>query len=168
MLSQKLVDQFTYLGSNISSAESNVNIRMRRVWTIIERLIYQIKKTGILPSYNCINAIVWLHQLDFNETIGEKARWELRKSIACYLQQILEVVLYKTAVVRRLAFHLTNYPSKTCSALLEKQDRTHKWSFPENSYTWKLQWWSTSKVLQTLALCWDCLQSTGPTRRNGR
>ena len=31
-------DQFIYLGSNISSTESNVNIRIRKAWIIIDKL----------------------------------------------------------------------------------------------------------------------------------
>ena len=34
----KLVDQFKYLDSNISSTESNVNIYIGRTWTAIDRL----------------------------------------------------------------------------------------------------------------------------------
>ena len=34
----KLVDQFTYLGSNISSTESYVYIRQVKVWNAIDRL----------------------------------------------------------------------------------------------------------------------------------
>ena len=34
----KLVDQFIYLGSNISSTENDVNICIGRVWTAIDRL----------------------------------------------------------------------------------------------------------------------------------
>ena len=34
----KLVDQFTYLGSNISSTESDVNLRIPKAWTAIDRL----------------------------------------------------------------------------------------------------------------------------------
>ena len=34
----ELVDQFTYLGSNISSTESDVNIRLGKLWTTIYRL----------------------------------------------------------------------------------------------------------------------------------
>ena len=34
----KLVDQFTYLGSNISSTESDVNIQLGKAWTIIDNL----------------------------------------------------------------------------------------------------------------------------------
>ena len=35
---QKSVDQFIYLGSNISSTESNINIRVRKTWTAIDKL----------------------------------------------------------------------------------------------------------------------------------
>ena len=34
----KLVDQFTYLGSNISSTESDVSIRLAKAWNAIDRL----------------------------------------------------------------------------------------------------------------------------------
>ena len=34
----KLLDQFTNFGSNISSTESDVNIRIGKAWTAIERL----------------------------------------------------------------------------------------------------------------------------------
>ena len=33
----KLVDQFTYLGSNISSTEIDVNIRMEKLWSTIDK-----------------------------------------------------------------------------------------------------------------------------------
>ena len=35
---QKLVDKFTYLGSNISFTESDVNIRLAKACTAINRL----------------------------------------------------------------------------------------------------------------------------------
>ena len=34
----KLVDKFPYLGSNISSIESDVHIRLAKAWNAIERL----------------------------------------------------------------------------------------------------------------------------------
>ena len=36
--SLKEVDQFIYLGCNISSTESNINIRIGKTWTAIDRL----------------------------------------------------------------------------------------------------------------------------------
>ena len=37
-MSLKLVDHFIYLGSNISSTESNVNIRVEKAWIAIDKL----------------------------------------------------------------------------------------------------------------------------------
>ena len=34
----KLEDEFTYLGSNISATENDVNMRLEKVWTVINRL----------------------------------------------------------------------------------------------------------------------------------
>ena len=34
----KLVDQFTYLGGNMSSTESDLNIRIAKAWIAIDRL----------------------------------------------------------------------------------------------------------------------------------
>ena len=36
---QKLVDQFIYVGSNISSTERDVNIHIGKVWNVIDRLM---------------------------------------------------------------------------------------------------------------------------------
>ena len=74
----KLVNQFTYLGSNISSTESNINICIGKAWTVIDKLTTIWKsdfsnKTGILPSCSCVITIVWLHHLDLNEMHGEKS-----------------------------------------------------------------------------------------------
>ena len=35
----KLVGQFVYLGSNISSTETNVNIHISKAWTAIDKLL---------------------------------------------------------------------------------------------------------------------------------
>ena len=61
----KLVDHFTYLDSNISSTEYP--------WW---------NKAEIIPSCSWITTIVWLHQLDLNKTIAEKAEWELYNDMA--------------------------------------------------------------------------------------
>ena len=36
---QKLVDKFTYLVSNVSSTERDVNMRLAKTWTAINRLL---------------------------------------------------------------------------------------------------------------------------------
>ena len=66
-------------------------------------------KTEILLNCSCVNPIVWLHLLDLDKVLLEKARWVLHKDAMCCLEQILEAVLYKTALVPPLASHLTNH-----------------------------------------------------------
>ena len=51
-----------------------------------------INLTGILPSYSHVSIIVWLHDLEFNETLGEKARWRLHKDVTLFFEQFLEAV----------------------------------------------------------------------------
>ena len=36
--SLKLVDKFTYLGSNVSSTKNDINTRLAKAWTAIDRL----------------------------------------------------------------------------------------------------------------------------------
>ena len=71
----KLVDKFTYLGSSVSSTESNVNIWLAKVWTAINRSsiiwksnlsnkikcnFFQAAVMSILP-YTCTNTTLCMH-----------------------------------------------------------------------------------------------------------
>ena len=119
----KLVEQFSYFSSNISSTESDVSIHVGKAWTIIDTLSIIWKsdlsyKMGIFPSCSCVSTIVYLHHLDSNE----KARWELHKNAVYYFEQILEAAPNKTAALRPLASYLINHSSMMniiCWALLE-------------------------------------------------
>ena len=77
----KLVDYFVYHGSNISSTEIYVSIRIGKVWTAIDRLT-TLRKSDlseeierILPRCSSVSTIVWLHHLDFHKTLTEKFLW---------------------------------------------------------------------------------------------
>ena len=66
---------------------------------------------------------VGLHNLELNETLRKKARWEILKNAAYCFVQILEATTHKTVAVQPLAAHLISHPSKKnkiCRALLEK------------------------------------------------
>ena len=39
----KLVDKFTYLGISISSTENDINMRLSKAWTAIDRLLIILK-----------------------------------------------------------------------------------------------------------------------------
>ena len=73
--SLKLVTQFTYLGSNISSTESDFNIPIGMVWTVLIGHRSWENKTRILPICFCDSTSVRLHHLDSNENHEEKTRW---------------------------------------------------------------------------------------------
>ena len=65
-----------------------------------------------LPSYSCVSTIVWWHHLNFYETSGEKARFELPKDAARCFEQILVVARYNTIAARPL-----NHPSSVYGRL---------------------------------------------------
>ena len=109
----KLVDQFTYLGSDISSTESDISsiesdvkgaecyekiIDHMQVWSI--RSI----KTKFLPRCSCVHTIIWMHLMDANKAQSKKTSWKIHKNTVYFLEQILYLwtqdVAYKTWQVR--------------------------------------------------------------------
>ena len=70
--SLKLVDKFTYLGSSVSSTETNINMRLAKSWTTIDRLsvIWKSDLTDkikrFLSSSGRVDTAIWMHYLDAN------------------------------------------------------------------------------------------------------
>ena len=64
--SLKLVDKFTYLGSCVSSSETDINTRLAKAWTAIDRLSViwksdltdKIKRSFFFPSSDRIDTAV--------------------------------------------------------------------------------------------------------------
>ena len=50
--SQKLVDKFTYLGSSVSSADTDINMRLAKAWMAINRLLV-IWKSDLTNKMKC-------------------------------------------------------------------------------------------------------------------
>ena len=121
----KSVNQFTYL-------RMLFNICTGKAWTAIYCLTTILKskfsnKMRILLSCSCVSTTIWLHYLNSNKTLGEKASSKPHKDGACCFEQILKAATYKTAAVRPLTSHLINYPNKmkTSWAQLEKEEQTY-------------------------------------------
>ena len=70
------VDQFMYMGSNISSTERDINICIGKVWTAIDIWKFD-QNTEFHPR---CGTSVWLHHQDSNEMLGEKAGLEWNNS----------------------------------------------------------------------------------------
>ena len=68
--SLKLVDNFTYLGSSVSSTEKDINTRLTKAWAAIDRLSVTWKTSltnkikCIFPSSGSINTAIWINHMD--------------------------------------------------------------------------------------------------------
>ena len=113
----KLVEKFTYLESNVSSTENDIDTRLTKALTAINRLSIIWKSDLIdkmkrfLPGSWRIDTAVWMHYLDANKTAGEEARRQLHKNVASNIEQVLAATLHKTPTIRPPASHHENYPS---------------------------------------------------------
>ena len=108
----KLVDEFTYLGSNISSTESDVNIVIGKAWTAIDRLMIIWKSDISDKIKGKLFQVVLCQEYYMVKILGEKARWEQHKDAACCFKQILEAATNKIAAIWSLTSHLANYSRK--------------------------------------------------------
>ena len=71
--SLKLVDKFPYLGNSVSSTENDINTRLAKAWTAINRLSViwksdltdKIKRT-FFPSSSRIDTAISMHHIDAN------------------------------------------------------------------------------------------------------
>ena len=133
----KLVEKFTYIGSSVESTEKDIETRLTKAWTAINRLSIIWKsdltdkiKRSFFQAAVFLDTAIWLHYMDANKTAGEEARRQLQKNAASNLEQVLAATPHKTPTVRPPASYHENYSSltnQTCRTLLEKQGRTHKW-----------------------------------------
>ena len=69
----KLVDKFTYLGSSVSSTEKDINIRLAKAWTAINRLLVIWKldltdkiKRSFFQSSSRVDTAIWIYHMDPN------------------------------------------------------------------------------------------------------
>ena len=130
----KLVNRLTYAGSNISSININVNMRIVSACNAIDSLSI-IWLSDLTNRENGISSNLRLCQnycidgpLGFKKMLEEKARWELHKTSTCCLEQIQEVTPYKIAAVRPLISHLTNYSRETNKTFATAcKERTNSW-----------------------------------------
>ena len=56
---------------------------------------------GILPSCGHVSTAVWLHHLNSNKIIEQKARWQQQKNSTCYLEQLLEAASKKRIALQK-------------------------------------------------------------------
>ena len=82
----------THLGSSVSSTEKDIDTRLTKAWTAID-------------------TATWMHYLDVNKTVGEKARRQLHKNAAGNTDHVLEATPHKASTILPRSSHHENYPS---------------------------------------------------------
>ena len=70
--SLKIVDKFTYQGSSVSSTKTDINMRLAKAWTAIDRLSVTWKSdltdkiNQFFPSSSHVDTAIWIHYMDAN------------------------------------------------------------------------------------------------------
>ena len=142
---QKLVDQSIYLGSNILSTESDVNIRLAKAWSAIDRLLIvrQYDLSNKMKRYFFQAVFVLLHRC---------TRWAQTKRLVKKLDgnctRIRRAVFNKSwkqhfkrqHFYDHLSYKLSNRTINTFVTVLEKKGQTHQRCSLMNSNTWAHQW----------------------------
>ena len=109
----KRVDKFTNLGSRVSSTKKDIDTRLTKARTAINRLsiIWKSDLTDKMKRSYCscrIDTAVWMHYMDANKTTGEEARRQLHKNAASNIEQVLAATPQKTPTIRPPASHHEN------------------------------------------------------------
>ena len=114
----KLEDKFTDQGSSVLSTEKDIDTRLTKAWTAINRqsIIWKSDLTDkvkrkFLPDSCLIDTAVWMHYMDANKTAREEDRQQLHKNAASNLEQVLAATPHKTPTIRPPASYHENYPS---------------------------------------------------------
>ena len=113
--SLKLVDRFTNLGSSVSSTETDINTRVAKAWTAIDKQLV-IWKSDLTDKMKCSffkQQSCWYcymgHFMDTNKTYGEKTWWQLHKNATSNIEQLLEAAPHKVAAVQPPTTHHKNH-----------------------------------------------------------
>ena len=160
--SLKLVDKFTYLGSSVSSNEKDIDTRLTKAWTAIDRLsiIWKSDLTDKMKRSFFQAAVVSI-------LLYGCTTWTLTKRLERKLDgnytRMLRAVLNKSwrqhptrlQLYGHLPPHHENYTSQTNQTrgtLLEKQGRAHKRCTPVDPHIWMCKSRTTSTNLHTATM----------------
>ena len=160
--SLKLVDKFTYLGSSVSSTEKDIDTRLTKAWTAIDKLslIWQPDLADEMKRSFFQAAVVLILQYGcttwtLTKRLENKLDGNYTRMRRAILNKSWRQHPHKTPTIRPPTSHHENYPSQTnqtSRTLLEKQGRAHKWCTPMNSHIWPSKIRTTSSNIHTAAL----------------
>ena len=159
--SLKLVDKFAYIGSSVSSTEKDIDMRLTKAWTAIDRfsivwksdLIDKMKRSFfqaaviLILVYGCTT---W--------TLTKRLKKKLDGNYTRMLRAILnnswrqhptrhQLYGHQPLITKTIQFRRTGHWT-----LLEKQGRTHQWCTPMDRRIWPNKSRTTSSNIHTAAM----------------
>ena len=160
--SLKLVDKFTKLGSSVSSSEKDIDTRLMKAWTAIDRLSI-IWKSDLTDKMKCSffqAAVVSILLYGCTTwTLTKRLEKKLDRNYTRMLRAVLNKSWRQHPTRHQLYGHLpphhenyTSQKNQTCRTLLEKQGRAHKWCTPMDPHIWPCKSRTTSSNLHTATM----------------
>ena len=119
----KIVDKFTYLGSSVSSIETDIDTLLAKPWTAIDSLSVIWKSVLIdkmnhsffqaavetVDTVDNVDTSTWMKHMDANKTYTEKDSRQLFKNAMNNIEQVLDTTLHEEATVQPPSTHYENY-----------------------------------------------------------
>ena len=139
--SLKLVDKFTYQGSSVSSTEKDIDTRLTKAWTAIDKLsiIWKSDLTDKMKRSFFQAAVVSILLYGCTTwTLTKRLEKKLDGNYTRMLRAILNKSWRQHPTKQQLYGHLPpiTTTTQTCRRLLEKQGRAHKWFTPMDPHIW--------------------------------
>ena len=112
----KSVKTFTYLGSNIESTEKDVNIRLGKAWSALDRLNV-IWKSSLPEKMKreffrvIVESVLVYGSSSWTLTIAlqKKTGWQLHQNASSNIEYLLETTSYKATLVRHTSTDIRCY-----------------------------------------------------------
>ena len=110
----KLVDKFTYLGNSVSSTEKDIDTRLTKAWTAIDRLsiIWKSDLTDKMKRSFFQAAVVLILLYGCTTwTLTKRLEKKLDGNAASNIEQVLAAIPHKAPTIWPPISHHGNYPS---------------------------------------------------------
>ena len=112
----KLVDKFTYLGSSVSSTETDINMWLGKAWTAIDRFSV-IWKSDLTDKMKCnffqaaiVSILLYgCTTWTLTKQMEKKLDGNCTRMLRANIEQVLETTPHKTAVIQPPTTHHENY-----------------------------------------------------------
>ena len=155
----KLVDKFTYLGSSVSSTEKDIDSRLTKAWTAIDRLsiIWKSDLTDKMKSSFFQVAVVSILLYGCSTwTLTKRLEKKLDGNYTRMLRAILNKSKRQHPTKHQLYGHLPPITKtiqvRRCRTQLEKQGRAHKWCTPMDPHIWPGKSRTTNSNIHSAAM----------------